>query len=226
MTVPGRVLLALLLVTVFASAACAEESQRLLFGPKLGATVSTMSFAAQDFSTSWRAGVTGGGFGEIGLNDYLSVQAELLYVMNGTDAAYKAQTSYTYSLTYHCLELPVLLKLRKTLESFEAFVFAGPALSMLISISDEETVEGWTGSKFKPEISMYDRVDVGVAAGLGGGFRLGDGLLTFDVRYLHGLREHEYAFDVTQLWGQFVKGQRMILEGRHQVISLMAGYGF
>jgi hypothetical protein len=102
-------------------------------------------------------------FGEIDLNNYLSIQPELLFTVKGNQL-YPDSAPINYYYDFNYLELPVLLKAKVfSVEKFEFNALLGPYAAFLLS----ESYKPYPPSNFtSPLVGSYNVLDLGYALGL------------------------------------------------------------
>lgn len=156
----NRNIFTLLFVLILGSASV--KAQSAAFGIKGGANFSNLTGSQTDmqFITAYHLG----GFVEVNLLDFVSVQPELLYSLQGAN-----MKAVDEKINLHYASLPLIFKVY-FLEKFS--VEAGPQFSVLIS----DNVEN----------SKVNRTDSSFAVGLG--FKLTEHLFV-QGRYLFGLAE-------------------------------------
>ena len=141
--------------------------------------------AQHNLPATIRTGFVGGAFVNVSVNRTLSIQPELLYSMKGT--TYKQGVEkVTYELNY--LELPLLLKYTfDTPTDVKVHLVAGPAFAWRLNV--KVMYENDIGSsELAFDKSELKSTDLGLAFGVGLGFKAGKGTVTLDGRYTLGLR--------------------------------------
>jgi hypothetical protein len=200
----------LLSATVFAfSAAIAQVS----IIPKAGFTLATQRFekmrSADDQTIKIIRGFTAGiGFNvPVGKNKLFSIQPELVYIQKGYLAEYYAGIAST-TISHHLLnylEMPVLGQVRFGTAQIKVVATAGPSLAYglngryahsntneLFSDYSERVRFRKAPANASPDVryldpAYFNRLDLGVQAGLGIGLAAGRGVLQLEARYGHGL---------------------------------------
>lgn len=174
-------------------------AQQVNFGAKAGANFATLNGDVDD--TSMKVGLHVGGVAEYMINEKFSLQAELLYSMQGAKNEYSESYSFndyseiyseeaTYKLNY--INLPVMAKYYLA-DNFS--IVAGPQIGFLTSAKADfdETytiTEGGSTTVETESISDLDikdalkSIDFGLNFGLG--YKLDNGL-NFEARYNLGL---------------------------------------
>jgi len=172
------------------------RAQDLSFGVKAGLNMANLTDESAGESYKMKTGVALGGFAVYGINDNLSIQPELLYTQKGMeweDPTASAKVKLDY------IEIPVLVKYSIESDgSASPFIFAGPAISFLVSAKIDST-------DFKEYMKS---TDIGLV--LGGGVEFESGI-SIDLRYDMGM---------TKVWD--VEGEDY--KDKNIVISLMVGY--
>lgn len=133
-------------------------AQNFEFGVKAGLNLATMT--KSDGAAKFRPGIHAGAFAEYVINDYVGVQAELLYSMQGTRVKEDGATG-TLKLDY--IVLPILAKIY-VIEGLS--VDLGPQFGYMVSAKAKEKVDGESST-----INVYDdpslkKFDVSVGMGL------------------------------------------------------------
>ncbi len=145
----------------------------------------------------------GGVFMNYQMTESVSLQPELLFMMKGTKADIDEDAGY--KMTY--IDIPVLAKFSVPMEgAFAPCFFAGPYIGLLMSADmyyeDEE-------ESIKDDLKS---TDFGLMFGGGFDYDMGEGYLTFDVRYALGLTSLDDSEDE--------------LDIKNSGILFMVGYGF
>ena len=122
----------------------------------------------------------GGVFMNYQMTESMSLQPELLFMMKGTKADIDEDAGY--KMTY--IDIPVLAKFSVPMEgAFAPCFFAGPYIGFLMSADmyyeDEE-------ESIKDDLKS---TDFGLMFGGGFDYDMGEGYMTFDVRYALGLTD-------------------------------------
>jgi len=178
-------LLALVVLT-FSSCACHY------YGFKSGLNVS--SITGDDLgSTQPRLGLVAGGFAELCVDDYSSIQPEVLYSQQGVK--YSDHDGYDGTLKLDYINMPVLFKFKATKE----FVLeAGPQVGLLLSAKDK--YDSPTDSGIADIKDDIENIDFG--ANLGLNYDLQNGWF-FGARYYLGLSNIYQNSDVKNKNGVF-----------------------
>ncbi len=189
-------------------------AQTISVGPRVGATFSTIKTDEDEegVETESITGLQIGGVLNVGLNDYFSIQPELLYVQKGSKATMSFSENfeggeYTFDgsaeakLSY--LELPILAKASFGNENLKGFITAGPTFGYWLNGKMKvNATERYSDdfSEFEESYSeQYDvdfdndddgeenRFETGASFGAGLGYKLGAGMLNIEARYTLGL---------------------------------------
>jgi len=124
-----------------ASAQTTDNPNRVRAGIRAGANFASMVEEGGDFDNEMKPGFAAGGFVEIPIVNFLSIQPELWYSQKG----YKSTNTilgreYQYKAKLNYVDLPVLLKLKPTQQ---VGIVVGPQISWLTSSDYKfETPEG------------------------------------------------------------------------------------
>jgi hypothetical protein len=146
--------------------------------------------------------IVGGNFGlfaNVSFNKYLSLQPEFNYSSQGTKLTLTYLTiSGEAKIKNSYFQVPLLVKLSIGNEQVRFFVNAGPYLGYWTSGKYEFKVsDGFETTKDDDEIDFSDpeikdevnRMDFGIAAGLGAAFKVGSGDIFVENRYSHGFSD-------------------------------------
>ena len=152
-------------------------------------------------ANEFRLGFEMGGFWEIPVNNFFSIQPELSFVFIRAgyggkydvfeNHPYYGPTIYTekiaFSVLVKTLEIPVLAKVNFGPEKFKFFILAGPMLQIIIgdieASTDIQTNSYYGDNDENQNITPDNRVIFGGALGVGFSVKTGDGKFIFDVRY-------------------------------------------
>lgn len=127
----------------FSMGAFAQEGFQ--WGVKAGLNLATLSNASD---AKFRPGLHAGVFGEYVINDFVGVQAELLYSMQGAKAN---EGGISATMKYDYINLPILAKLY-VLEGLS--IDLGPQFGYMVSAKAKGSAEGVSA-----EVSVYDEMD-------------------------------------------------------------------
>jgi hypothetical protein len=195
------------------------------FGVKAG--VSLANFRSDDITvTDTKTGFSGGVFGSVPLNEFLSFQPEVLFTSRGAkkevvDLADRLSWDYRF----HYIEVPLLLR-----------VYGKAGDNMLISGLVGPTVAFRTQSEFtltmtRPatyEIANAKDVVLDMVIGLGAGVEAGKTLVGLEVRYHPGLESFlgdPKPVDSNKV--NFVDGiTGEPLDLKHTAVSILATFSF
>jgi hypothetical protein len=137
-----------------------------------------------------------------GLNDYVSIQPELLFIQKGVkqqiieDSFYgDGEFKFIRDLNLNYLELPLLAKLKLSDANGSTFFLTiGPSFGYALNgktltewTEYEETETNRSESDSKQNFNQYSRFDMSASFGAGVSFPIGNGDLYLEVRYLMGL---------------------------------------
>jgi hypothetical protein len=211
------------LVAVTANAAVAGNTS---FGLKAGLNFATIT----DNPTSWdpnmsfKPGIAAGAFVIYGFNDWLSLQPELLYSQRGVTSKLLDYDIVDVDLTasFNYVEIPLLLVYTVPLKgSFRPIFYAGPVLSYMLSSEAK-----LSASILSVSVDMGSVTHVNDFGGIiGTGFRwdVGNGMVTFDIRYQRG-------FTNVITTGDFeINGDPQVIEAddiKNQGFAFLLGYVF
>lgn len=153
--------------------AASAQAQSVRFGLKAGANYSTLTSIVSAYDTDRlgrKLGLLVGGTANFAVSQRFSVQPELLFSMQGAQAA--SNNGFKYNLNY--LSLPVVGRVK--VDGF--FVEAGPQIGFLLSAHTEY---GAYSRNIRPGMK---KLDLGYVAGLG--YALSD-KLELGFRYQGGI---------------------------------------
>lgn len=151
-------------------------------------------------NNEFRLGFEMGGFWEIPINDFFSIQPELNFLLRragygGENSDYTGTYKDEYTITTKSIEIPILAKLNFGSEKFKFFVLAGPTLEIIIG-NIENTLKrkitdlyGSHDDDMDYSYAPDNRVIFGVATGLGFSVPAGNGRFIFDLRYRRTLSD-------------------------------------
>lgn len=183
------------------------RAQHSRIGFKAGVALASFVGADVSSTSSTKAGFCGGLLVNLGVNDRLSIQPELLYSMKGVkDELRGSGGSVSGSQTLHYVDVPILLKLRLA----PLFLEAGPQAGVLLGAT--QTISQGSASNSLNDKSAFNDVDFGYALGLG--LQAQNGLLL-------GLRYNGSLTNVAKPLTQY--GSSMQAQARNSVFQLYAG---
>jgi hypothetical protein len=176
---------AVLAVLALASAPVSAAT-KINFGLKAGVSFSNVAWSDDDGTEKALVRPTFGGFALIPLTPMLSLQPEVNYLVTGewwSSTLGNDVEAFTY------LHIPVLLRARLMKEGkFIPVVFAGPAISFLLSAKED-------GDNVK---EFFKDVDFGLDFGVGAETALGDKIKgMIDLRFYLGLSNNYSAPAIT-----------------------------
>ena len=199
-----KIVLSLALLAGLAQNAQAQHSR---IGFKAGVALANFVGADVSSTSSTKTGFCGGLLFDLGINDRLSIQPELLYSMKGVkDELRGSGGTVSGSQTLHYVDVPILLKLRVA----SLFLEAGPQAGVLVAAT--QTISQGSASNSIDDKSAFNGVDLGYALGLG--LQAHNGLL-LGLRYNGGFSN--VAKPLTQ-YGSSIQAQ-----ARNSVFQLYAG---
>lgn len=154
-----KIFLAMFIVFNLAKAASADP---IRFGIKGGVNMANQVYAIDSFNTGINTdvifGFVGGVFIDMGLNNFLSLQPEVNFSMEGYQQKYAhipvtspsgpsiiGYTDASFTFTYNYLEMPLLLKFNANLSpGLRGNLLIGPSVDFLLGANDHyvDTVTG------------------------------------------------------------------------------------
>lgn len=172
-----KLLLVLFMITILTSIGFSQISM----GITGGVNMSKFTGDVKDIDPSFKMGVAGGAFAEVGFLG-LSIAPEALFVMKGSKFEIAGE-SYESKYTY--LEVPVLARYYIPSIIIKPFITAGPYYSMLLSAKEDKFNE--TTMEYDKDVDVKDDLesqDFGIK--IGAGIKLSK--LTVMARYSMGLK--------------------------------------
>ncbi len=198
-----RLIVALALVALMSGTVLAEG---MTIGFKGGLNLADLKGDIEDaigVGTKMKLGFGGGVFLNYQMTESISLQPELLFIMKGTKADVDEVDA---GVKMTSVDIPVLVKFSVPMEgAFAPCFFAGPYIGFNMSskfyVEDEEE-----------DIEDIKSTDFGLVFGGGFDYDIGEGYLTFDVRYVLGLTTLDDSDEEMDI--------------KNAGIMFMAGYGF
>jgi opacity protein-like surface antigen len=196
--------------------ASTSSSVGLRYGARIGATVSNFSNAQPH--TSSKLGFTIGAVVEYGLSDKFSVQTEPAYMQQGGqyirfnddtrfgDFSLFSVSTTSSKVTAHYIDLPILAKYTLApIGNFTPNAVLGGSAGYLLKASDSfERTYHYSQSYFTVHgtqnvSSEFEKLQVGITAGIGGEVSLGSKRLLIDFRYRYGITNAKKSFSYIDL---------------------------
>lgn len=198
--------------------ALARDGMPLRFGVKAGINIS--DFRGNDVEglgelLDWKTGFCGGVFASYAVNDWFSLQPELLYSMKGMKLGLFTESFLTFSLDY--IEIPVLAVAKLPVQSkLKPFVYGGPVIGFNVRSEAGVTV---FDEDFSADLSEYvATTEFSLAFGAGINIAIAGREMTLEGRYVPGL---------TNVFEEIVEdGQAAQLEWKNDTISILLGLAF
>lgn len=210
--------LTVLVFTLAAVPAHAQDESPLRFGMKLGMNIS--DFRGDDGIEGgaelidWKAGFCGGVFMSYAVNDWFTVEPELLYSMKGMKLGLWGFTA-TWSLDY--IEVPVLALFRLPFwNKVKPFAYAGPAIGFNVRSNVSAAYEDEEESVDLEEFT--NTTDFSLVFGAGIYIPIAGREIILDVRYVPGFM-NIYTDEVEE-------ATEMSIEQFNDTISFLLGYEF
>ena len=179
------------------SVASAQRAGDMTIGVMAGVNYSTVNQdpESSDVSFGYKAGFVGGVFLGVQVNDWFSIEPEVLFSQKGAKVNGKGNnSSLEGSVRINYIEVPVLAKFWFPVSDpgVKPFIFAGPEVEFKVSCTAEGAILAVTGStdcdKTDNEINLKS-TDFGVTGGAGVNFRAGGQDVRLDARYTFGLTD-------------------------------------
>lgn len=182
------VALVVLIAALGVSSALAQEKSPLSFGLKLGLNISDIRGTGIDWVGDlfdWKAGFCGGAYMSYAVNDWFSLQPELLYSMKGMKMGLFGSSLISFSLDY--IEIPVLATAKIFPKNrFHPFVYAGPDLGF--NVRSSASADLFEDVTLNQDLSsVVNSTEFSLAFGAGMNVVIAKRELTLDLRYVRGL---------------------------------------
>lgn len=189
----------LLFFACFATLSFAQNA----FGGKVGINISNWNGDTEDLGEDFKSniGLQIGAVAQIGINDMISIQPEIVFIQKGTKSEGEEDflgdvIKYKDQIIFNYLEVPILVKVvLGGNEGAGFFVTAGPSFGYALSgkTKSEYTINGET-EKDEDSIDFdeddgFARFELSASLGAGVNIPVGPGILFFEARYLLGLSD-------------------------------------
>lgn len=183
-----RLCLAAILVLALAGAAASAE---VGFGVKGGLNLANLHGTDAE-NLNWKPGFAAGAFANISFTPVVSLQPEILYVMNG---ASEDILGIEINLNFDYVQVPVLVKFDVPVAgTIIPALYAGPYVGFLTKAELEASYQGESASQ---DVKDYTKsMDYGLVFGAAMDFNLAAVTLVFEGRYTYGLTT------VDDSWGE------------------------
>lgn len=175
------------------------QAQDVYFGAKVGANLSHFVFTGDDADSlkdmhKMKLSSHFGGFAEILISDYFSIQPELLYSVKGARFRDSADDDFKSAYVFKYISLPIIAKYYLTKE---ISIEAGPQVAYLLSAKNIETSDIWGTSVGNESASIdikdsIENLDFGITAGVGYLTKTG---FYISARYNYGILNVQTAAD-------------------------------
>lgn len=180
-------------VTLFALILLLSSNSLAQFkiGPRFGINLSSIS-NEPDYPTgveqSSQLNLMFGAAAELGIAGPMYVEVEILYVQKGEEiSGFVNNQPAEQVATASFLEIPILAKVKFPLGVVSPYAFIGPNIGLLLSATQELTVQGQSQGEVDIKESLSS-IDFALDFGGGVGFNIAPLItLTFDARYSLGL---------------------------------------
>ncbi|MDD3642713.1 MAG: porin family protein [Candidatus Krumholzibacteria bacterium] len=207
-----RLCLATILVLVLAGAAAAAG---VGFGVKGGLNMANLHGTDAE-NLDWKPGFAAGAFAEIALTPVVSLQPEVLYVMNGASESFLG-IEIDFNLDY--IQVPVLVKFDLPVAgTIVPTLYAGPYVGFLMGAEVEASYQGESESM---DVKDYTKsMDYGLSFGAAIDVNLAAATLIFEGRYNYGLTT------IDDGWAEALEEENVELDIKNHSIMFMVGVGF
>ncbi len=177
-------------------------------------SLTTAGTTAVNFQSGYGAVLTF----QIPFGKHFSFQPEVHYIKRGFkistttgDTSLVGKINVDGSLSTQYLDVPLLFKFDiGSREHMHLYLIGGPYLGYALSgsINSSTTTGGQSTSSSSPfNFINYNRIDYGIIGGVGVGFPIGSGTLTFDARYNQGLGNLNKSSTTTTATGGTINNQ-------------------
>lgn len=190
--------------------------EKIQYGIKVGTTLN--SFSSEQPHNNYKPGFIAGGFVSYELSEILALQIEPSYMQQGGnlisifDPSMLSIANYPFSLlvkdqriTFHNIDIPLLLKIEKNILGLNIFGVAGPALGLNLYSKTKSNVSARAGSGidtpvyfdyYEEEIitSNIKFLQAGIIGGIGFSTPIGEHTLILDMKYRYGLNKTYEGF--------------------------------
>jgi hypothetical protein len=199
--------LLLLAFSVFGQDEETVTLNKIRFGVKVGTTLS--SFSEQQPHTNYKPGFIAGGFLSYELSNSLALQLEPSYIEQGGNLI----SIFDYPMflipdppfilkirdqrvTFHNIDIPLLLKYETTILGLKVFGVAGPSIALNINSETKNDVSARSLDNVPIYYNFYEEENItsnieflqyGITGGIGFETPLGNHSLIFDMKYRYSL---------------------------------------
>jgi hypothetical protein len=164
---------------------------KMQIGPKLGMTVSPMSYdpKPKEAEVSTKTGIAIGGEFNYWINRNMAIVPQLMYTQKGVHNDYSAALANAKEdVTATYIEIPVHFKYRISDNNFRPHVFAGPSLGIFSSSKSEMRIGNREGEGELDE--QFTSTDFAIDFGVGGMFDLSPKMeLAVNAQYQLGMTD-------------------------------------
>jgi len=150
------------------------------FRPFLGHEIEWIQYGESRPVIGFQIGV----FYSMRISEYFDLQPEVNFIQRGYwfDQTPLYDAKYVVRINY--LELPVPMRYRVPIDAFDVRLFAGPFAAIKLGANGYIEYEGKEEVKSLTSVELFD---YGIVMGLGSEANVGEGQMTFDVRFNWGL---------------------------------------
>lgn len=197
----------------------AVTGKKIQFGIKVGTTLS--KFSAEQPHTNFKPGLIAGGFVSYKLSNLLALQLEPSYMQQGGnlisvfDPNLLSYTDYPFAIevkdqkiTFHNIDIPLLLKAEKNILGLNVFAVAGPTLGLNFYSKTENNVSARSNGYLPVYYDFYQEDNItsninflqyGVVGGIGFNTPIGKHTLIVDMKYRYGLNKTYKGFSYLEI---------------------------
>lgn len=208
-----KIIIPVICLILYSSSLTAQEegvkTTKFGYGFKVGTTLS--SFSSEQPHNNYKPGFTAGIFVSYRLSGSFLIQVEPAYMQQGGNLI--SITDYPMLLvpdppfflelkdqkiTFHNIDIPLLLKYEKTAGTMKLFGVVGPSIGYNLKSESRNNVSARSYELIPVYYDYYEEEDIssnieklqyGVTGGLGFESQIGKHSLTFDVRYRYSLNK-------------------------------------
>ena len=212
------------LVAQEASGTETESVKRISYGIKAGATLSR--FSSEQPHANFKPGVTAGIFVSYPLSSSFALQLEPAYFQQGGnlisimdypmflvhDPPFLLEIR-DQKITFHNIDIPLLIKYEKSVAGLNVFVLAGPSIGFNINAETKNNVSARTWEEIPVYYNFYQHENIssnirsiqyGAVGGIGFETPVGTHKILFDVKYRYSLNATYPGYSylgITQIQG-------------------------
>lgn len=227
-----RIYSILICLFLFASSLLGQEEtttttvtvKKIHYGIKVGTTLS--SFSSEQPHNNFKPGLTAGGFVSYDLSGSFSLQLEPMYLQQGgnlisivdypmllvSDPPFLFEVK-DQKITYHNIDVPLLIKFKKAISGLTLFAVAGPTVGFNFNTETKNNVSARSSDQIPVYYDFYQEENItsdikpwqyGAVGGIGFEAPVGKHTLIFDMKYRYSINTTYPGFSylgITQVQG-------------------------